>query len=254
MGLHGLPVGRDRHPGRQRAAHVGPGRAARREQRVQGRSREQAGVRGAERQSRRTGVEDVVAEPDADAPFGRAGPGEDAVGEVVRAEGIALGDIEGGIGWCLAFVVVRAVVQVFHTFCVVWAHVTGERPCRAVSEEFAMSAKVSPDRAIPARCSRSYSGCRRCGAGRSGAGADPDLRRGPRDRPRSWVRPRPGSRSRSWPRSGPRSRPQRMAAERERIATARCGAGVGGDGRWIRGVRRGGSRAADGVNGLRPVR
>lgn len=95
-GCDGLPVGRDRHPGGECAAYVGPGRAAGGEQRVQGGLCEQFGVRGAECPGGRSRVEDVVAEPDADAPLGRSGPGEDAVGKVVRAEGIALGDIEGG--------------------------------------------------------------------------------------------------------------------------------------------------------------
>lgn len=106
MGSQGLPVGRDGHPGRQRAPDVGPGGAARREQRIEGRLREQPGVRGAECPGRGARVEDMVAEPDADAPLVvavRAGQGEHAVRQVVRAEGIALGDIEGGIGWCLAF-------------------------------------------------------------------------------------------------------------------------------------------------------
>jgi hypothetical protein len=83
----------------------------------------------------------MVAEPDADAPLGRSGPGEDAVGEVVRAEGIALGDVEGGHrvvprfrgrARCVIRViwlgrVIRAVhVWVFHVFRVVAAQVTGE--------------------------------------------------------------------------------------------------------------------------------
>lgn len=61
-------------------------------------------MRRAERARRRTGVEDVVAEPDADGPLRGARKGEHAVGEVVRAEGIALGKVEGGIGFCLTFV------------------------------------------------------------------------------------------------------------------------------------------------------
>lgn len=58
----------------------------------------------AERAGRRARVEDMVAEPDADGPLRGAREGEDAVREVVRAEGVALGKVEGGIGYCLSFV------------------------------------------------------------------------------------------------------------------------------------------------------
>ncbi len=103
-GLDGLPVRRDRHPRGERAAHVRPGRAARRQQRVEAGAGEQGGVGGAQGVCRRAGVEDVVAQPDAHGALRRTGEREDAVRQVVRAEGVALGDIEGGIGCCLAFV------------------------------------------------------------------------------------------------------------------------------------------------------
>ncbi len=89
-------VGGDRHPGGQGPPHVGPGRAAGRQQRVEGGPCEQGGVRRAQCVGRRAGVEDVVAEPDAHRPVLRAGDREHAVRKVVRAEGVALGDIEGG--------------------------------------------------------------------------------------------------------------------------------------------------------------
>ena len=41
-------------------------------------------------------VEDLVPEPDTDPALPAAGGREHAIGEVVRAEGVALGDVEGG--------------------------------------------------------------------------------------------------------------------------------------------------------------
>ncbi|CAM5670466.1 hypothetical protein SFUMM280S_02366 [Streptomyces fumanus] len=94
--FEGRAVGGDRHPGRQRAPDVGPGGAPGRQQRVEVLVREQGGVRRSEGVGRRAGVEDVVTEPDAHPPLRRAGVREHAVRKVVRAEGVALGDIEGG--------------------------------------------------------------------------------------------------------------------------------------------------------------
>lgn len=59
---------------------------------------EEGGVGGAEGAGRRGRVEDVVAQADADRPGVGAGEGEDAVGQVVRTEGVAFGDVEGGHG------------------------------------------------------------------------------------------------------------------------------------------------------------
>ena len=66
QGADGLAVGGHRQPRGERAPDVGPGAAARGEQRVERGPGEQRDVGGAERGGRGTGVQDVTAEPDPD--------------------------------------------------------------------------------------------------------------------------------------------------------------------------------------------
>ncbi|CAM5399704.1 hypothetical protein SDIAM103S_02330 [Streptomyces diastaticus subsp. diastaticus] len=98
--FHGRVAGRVGDPGGERLAHPRPGRPAGRQQGVQRRAGQQGGVRGAQLRGEGTGVQDVVAEADADTA-GRPARREDTVRKVVRTEGVAFGEGErerGGLG------------------------------------------------------------------------------------------------------------------------------------------------------------